>query len=98
MKTISDLEIRIEPIDGEDQAKMPTLRKIIQLVISNSKTRTADDARRVARIASKIRSGEEAELTDEEFTVVKDLIESNQANLSGYVQGITLEYIDPQKA
>lgn len=98
MRKISELEKQIDPIDGEVAADMPTLRKVIQLVISQSRTKTADDARRVARIVPKLKTGNEAEFTDEEFKVLKDLVEGNQANLAGYIQGLVLEKIDPQKA
>lgn len=97
MKKITELEKTIEPIDVDAKEPMPTYRKIIQLVVANSKTRTADDSRRVARIIPKIKTGNEAELSDEEFMVLKGLIESNQANLTSYIHGVLLEKIDPSK-
>ena len=99
MKKLKGLDEKVESVSGpEDSVEMPTLKKLLQVVISNSKTRTADDARRIARVTPKIRSTPEAELSDEEFKTLKDLVEANQANLSGYAQGCVLLKLDEANA
>jgi len=96
MAKMTGLEDRLTPASGNDQTngspeETPTYRTLFKLVIGNSKARTADDSRRLTRAMRKFQATGDAELTDEEVKSVKELVETNQVNLSAWAQGQLLE-------
>jgi hypothetical protein len=96
MKTITGLDDSIGSLTGDGaEGEIPTYRKLLQLVIVNTKARTADEARRVARIVPKLRAPAlDAGLSDDEFKVLKDLTETNATQFNGWVLGQLLLRLD----
>lgn len=97
MKKLTGLDEVTATVTGDAAPEdAPTYKKLLQLVVANSKARNADEARRLARLVPKIR-GNEAELADDEFTTLKTLVESNAVNLNAWLHGLLLLRLDEAK-
>jgi hypothetical protein len=100
MKKLTALDDRLAPVSLEDEPKvddkMPTYRKVYLSVLGNAKAKTADDARRAARIAIKLRSSKEPsiDIDETDLTALKLMIEQNALNLVATVQGQALIRLD----
>lgn len=97
MKIFTGLDESIGSLTGETEqgVDIPTYRKLLQHVIANTKARTADESRRIARIVPRLRApAKEIELTDEEYRSLKEIVETNSANLNGWTNGQLLLRMD----
>lgn len=95
MKKITGLDEKMLTITPEeDNAKMPTRRAIFQLM-GNLKAATADDARRVRRILTKIRDKSVTELVleNDDLNFLTKFFEENTPALPAWMQGQILDII-----
>lgn len=96
MKKITGLNEKMLTITAEeDDAKMLTRRGVLQLM-GNQKAETADNARRVRRILTKLRdkSTDELVLENEDMNFVEKFFEKNDIGLPAWMQGQILELIE----
>jgi hypothetical protein len=95
MRKITGLDDKMLTItEGEDDSKMPTRRGLLQLM-GNQKAETADDARRVRRILTKIRdkSVNELVLENDDINFLQKFFENNPVGLPSWMQGQILDII-----
>jgi hypothetical protein len=98
MKKITDIDNRIIPMNPEDEKKdeLPTVRTVFRS-IGNAKAETADAARRVRRIISRLSvKSEPAELIleNDDMAFLLKVFEQNPMGWSGWIQGQALDLID----
>ena len=95
MKKIIGLNQKMLTITTEENDEnMLTRRGIFQLM-GNQKAETADDARRVRRILTKLRdkSTDDLVLETEDISFIEKFFEKNTAGLPAWMQGQILEII-----
>lgn len=102
MKKLINIDAKLLPMQSEDEAKyaedvgrMGTIRDALRL-IANQKTDTADDARRVRRIVIKLKdkTSPDVVLENDDMAFLQKQFERNAMNLTGWLQGQMLDYLD----
>lgn len=96
MKRITKLDAKMDTIGDSDadKEKMPTRRDILRS-IGNVKANSADDARKVRRIITKMRDKTTTDLTldNEDMAFLEKSFEANAVGLSAWMQGQILDII-----
>lgn len=97
MKKVADINTKMSSMieNDEKQELMPTVREILR-TMGNVKATTADDARRTARIITKIRDPKMTDLIleNDDLSFLQKRFEDNQMGLTAWMQGQLLDIFD----
>lgn len=95
MKKLTGLDEKMLTItEEENNEKMMTRRAVLQLM-GNAKAETADNARRVRRILTKLRDKSAADLVleNDDINFLEKFYEKNEIGLPAWMHGQILDFI-----